>query len=130
MIKLTTFLWYNENTICYQLYVNGIYVSRRHDNNMINGTKLLNLVGMSRGKRDGILKNEKEKIVIKIAKIHLKGVWITFSSAKSLAIKHGIEQILYPIFEDNPSMFLISQINCKCCECDKYFEENKLLYYQ
>lgn len=45
------------------------------DNNMINGTKLLNVCGMSRGKRDGILKNEKERIVVKVGAMHLKGVW-------------------------------------------------------
>lgn len=45
------------------------------DNNMVNGTKLLNVCGMSRGKRDGILKNEKERIVVKVGAMHLKGVW-------------------------------------------------------
>jgi protein SOK2 len=42
---------------------------------MINGTKLLNVVGMSRGKRDGILKNEKGRVVVKVGSMHLKGVW-------------------------------------------------------
>ena len=45
------------------------------DNDMINGTKLLNVVGMSRGKRDGILKNEKGRVVVKVGAMHLKGVW-------------------------------------------------------
>lgn len=45
------------------------------DNDMINGTKLLNVAGMSRGKRDGILKNEKGRVVIKVGAMHLKGVW-------------------------------------------------------
>lgn len=43
---------------------------------MINGTKLLNVVGMSRGKRDGILKNEKGRVVVKVGAMHLKGVWL------------------------------------------------------
>lgn len=42
---------------------------------MINGTKLLNVAGMSRGKRDGILKNERGRIVVKVGAMHLKGVW-------------------------------------------------------
>lgn len=42
---------------------------------MINGTKLLNVVGMTRGRRDGILKAEKQKQVVKIGPMHLKGVW-------------------------------------------------------
>lgn len=45
------------------------------DNNMINGTKLLNVAQMSRGKRDGILKNEAVRHVIKVGSMHLKGVW-------------------------------------------------------
>ena len=55
------------------LYNYIIYLSL--DNEMINGTKLLNVVGMSRGKRDGILKNEKDRVVIKVGAMHLKGVW-------------------------------------------------------
>lgn len=42
---------------------------------MVNGTKLLNVVGMSRGKRDGILKNERGRVVVKVGAMHLKGVW-------------------------------------------------------
>ena len=50
------------------------------DNNMINGTKLLNVAGMSRGKRDGILKSEKARAVVKVGAMHLKGVWYPFLS--------------------------------------------------
>ncbi|KAI9348332.1 transcription regulator HTH, apses-type DNA-binding domain-containing protein, partial [Pilaira anomala] len=73
--KLTTTLWEDEGTICYQVDANGICVARRQDNDMINGTKLLNVAGMSRGKRDGILKNEKGRVVVKVGAMHLKGVW-------------------------------------------------------
>jgi protein SOK2 len=45
------------------------------DNHMINGTKLLNVAGMTRGRRDGILKSEKTRNVVKIGPMHLKGVW-------------------------------------------------------
>lgn len=45
------------------------------DNSMINGTKLLNVAGMTRGRRDGILKSEKIRHVVKIGPMHLKGVW-------------------------------------------------------
>jgi len=44
-------------------------------NHMINGTKLLNVAGMTRGRRDGILKSEKVRHVVKIGPMHLKGVW-------------------------------------------------------
>lgn len=43
---------------------------------MINGTKLLNVAGMTRGRRDGILKSEKTRHVVKIGPMHLKGVWL------------------------------------------------------
>ena len=48
---------------------------RLTDNHMINGTKLLNVAGMTRGRRDGILKSEKTRHVVKIGPMHLKGVW-------------------------------------------------------
>ena len=91
--KLTTSLWEDERTLCYQINVRGICVARRQgnpawiritrlissfpllDNDMINGTKLLNITGMSRGKRDGILKIEKGRVVVKVGAMHLKGVW-------------------------------------------------------
>lgn len=47
---------------------------------MINGTKLLNVAGMTRGRRDGILKSEKLRHVVKIGPMHLKGVWYAVSS--------------------------------------------------
>ncbi|KAI8389254.1 hypothetical protein BD560DRAFT_381035 [Blakeslea trispora] len=104
--KLTTTLWEDEATICYQVDANGICVARRRDNDMINGTKLLNVAGMSRGKRDGILKNEKGRVVVKVGAMHLKGVWITFTRAKLLAAQYKIQDILYPLFVDNPNIFL------------------------
>ncbi|OAD73557.1 apses-type HTH transcription regulator, partial [Phycomyces blakesleeanus NRRL 1555(-)] len=69
--KLTTTLWEDESTLCYQVDANGLCVARRQDNDMINGTKLLNVAGMSRGKRDGILKNEKGRVVVKVGAMHL-----------------------------------------------------------
>ncbi|KAI7902976.1 transcription regulator HTH, apses-type DNA-binding domain-containing protein [Cokeromyces recurvatus] len=104
--KLTTTLWEDEGTICYQVDANGICVARRQDNDMINGTKLLNVAGMSRGKRDGILKNEKGRVVIKIGAMHLKGVWISFDRAKILSAQYKIQDLLYPLFVDDPTSFL------------------------
>ena len=57
----------------YQLKHTGLI--RLTDNHMINGTKLLNVAGMTRGRRDGILKSEKTRHVVKIGPMHLKGVW-------------------------------------------------------
>ncbi|CAO3656058.1 unnamed protein product [Mucor fragilis] len=104
--KLTTTVWEDEGTLCYQVDAKSVCVARRQDNDMINGTKLLNVVGMSRGKRDGILKNEKGRVVVKVGAMHLKGVWITFTRAKDLASKFKIVDILYPLFVEDPSVFL------------------------
>lgn len=57
----------------YQVTHTGLM--RLTDNHMINGTKLLNVAGMTRGRRDGILKSEKTRHVVKIGPMHLKGVW-------------------------------------------------------
>jgi len=83
---------------------------------MINGTKLLNVAGMTRGRRDGILKSEKTRHVVKIGPMHLKGVWsvfviyvnvkmhmliiyrIPFDRALEFANKEKITEQLYPLF--------------------------------
>ncbi|KAL1927551.1 hypothetical protein VTP01DRAFT_3788 [Rhizomucor pusillus] len=106
--KLTTSIWEDQNTLCFQVDARGICVSRRNDNDMINGTKLLNVAGISRGKRDGILKNEKTRVVVKVGAMHLKGVWITFYRAKQLAEQFDILNLLYPLFEEDPLRFATS----------------------
>lgn len=42
---------------------------------MINGTQLLNVTRMKRGRRDGILKREKMRHVVKKGPKVLKGIW-------------------------------------------------------
>jgi protein SOK2 len=96
--KLTTTFWEDEGTVCYQVESRGISVSRREDTNFINGTKLLNVAGMTRGRRDGILKSEKVRYVVKIGAMNLKGVWIPFERALELARNEGIVDVLYPLF--------------------------------
>ncbi|KAI8890643.1 apses-domain-containing protein, partial [Backusella circina FSU 941] len=103
--RITTSLWDDEGTLCFQVDARGICVARRQDNDMVNGTKLLNVTGMSRGKRDGILKNEKGRVVVKVGAMHLKGVWVTFSRAKALATQFNIVELLHPLFADDPTMY-------------------------
>lgn len=73
--RVTATLWEDEGSLCFQVEANGVCVARREDNSFINGTKLLNVAGMTRGRRDGILKSEKTRHVVKIGPMHLKGVW-------------------------------------------------------
>ena len=96
--RVTTTMWEDENTLCYQVKANGVSVVRRADNDMINGTKLLNVTKMTRGKRDGILKAEKIRHVVKIGSMHLKGVWIPFERALIMAEREQIVALLYPLF--------------------------------
>ncbi|KAI8357879.1 transcription regulator HTH, apses-type DNA-binding domain-containing protein [Choanephora cucurbitarum] len=104
--RLTATLWEDENVTYYQIDCRGICVARRQDNDMINGTKLLNVAGISRGKRDGILKNERGRVVVKVGAIHLKGVWIPLSRAKVLATQFHIFEDLYPLLSDHPVSYL------------------------
>ena len=99
--KLTGTVWEDEGTVCFQVEVNGICVARREDNCFINGTKLLNVANMTRGRRDGILKAEKTRNVVKIGPMHLKGVWIPYDRALEFANKEKITENLYPLFVQN-----------------------------
>lgn len=99
--RVTATLWEDEGSLCYQVEAKGVCVARREDNHMINGTKLLNVAGMTRGRRDGILKSEKIRHVVKIGPMHLKGVWIPFDRALDFANKEKITDLLYPLFVHN-----------------------------
>ncbi|KOS20231.1 Cell pattern formation-associated protein stuA [Escovopsis weberi] len=81
------------------------------DNHMINGTKLLNVAGMTRGRRDGILKSEKVRHVVKIGPMHLKGVWIPYDRALDFANKEKITEMLYPLFVHNIGALLYHPTN-------------------
>ncbi|KAI9049951.1 hypothetical protein LZ554_006098 [Drepanopeziza brunnea f. sp. 'monogermtubi'] len=100
--RITATIWKDEDTVCFQVDV---------DNHMINGTKLLNVAGMTRGRRDGILKSEKQKHVVKIGPMHLKGVWIPFERALELANKEKITTALYPLFVHNIGALLAHPVN-------------------
>lgn len=73
--KLTAALWENEGCMIFEVRVDDEIVARRDDNHMINGTKLLNVVGLKRGARDTMLKSEKTRHVIKTGPKHIRGVW-------------------------------------------------------
>ncbi|KAL2264699.1 hypothetical protein VTJ83DRAFT_7209 [Remersonia thermophila] len=109
--RVTATLWEDEGSLCFQVEARGICVARREDNHMINGTKLLNVAGMTRGRRDGILKSEKLRHVVKIGPMHLKGVWIPFERALDFANKEKITELLYPLFVHNIGALLCHPTN-------------------
>lgn len=98
MRTVVTTLWEDEQTLCYGVSHNGVTVLRRADNGLVNGTKLLNVTGMTRGRRDGILKHEHERHVVKVGSMSLKGVWIPLRRAQEIARREGVEPLLYPLF--------------------------------
>jgi len=109
--RVTATLWEDEGSLCFQVEARGICVARREDNHMINGTKLLNVAGMTRGRRDGILKSEKVRHVVKIGPMHLKGVWIPYERALDFANKEKITESLYPLFVHNIGALLYHPTN-------------------
>ncbi|KAG6026052.1 hypothetical protein E4U41_001370 [Claviceps citrina] len=109
--RVTATLWEDEGSLCFQVEARGICVARREDNHMINGTKLLNVAGMTRGRRDGILKSEKVRHVVKIGPMHLKGVWIPYERALDFANKEKITEMLYPLFVQNIGALLCHPTN-------------------
>ncbi|KAK9239460.1 hypothetical protein V1525DRAFT_398142 [Lipomyces kononenkoae] len=109
--RVTTTLWEDEGTLCFQVEAKGVCVARREDNDMVNGTKLLNVAGMTRGRRDGILKSEKHRHVVKVGAMHLKGVWIPYERALDFANKEKIVDLLYPLFVADIKTFLYHPAN-------------------
>ncbi|KAF1849519.1 apses-domain-containing protein [Cucurbitaria berberidis CBS 394.84] len=91
-------LWEDEGTLCFEVESKSVRVARREDNHMINATKLLNVAGMNRGRRDGILRAERTRHVVKLGPTNLKGVWIPFERALEFANKERITEQLYPLF--------------------------------
>lgn len=96
--RMSTDFWKEQNTVCLIIKLNDIYVTRRLDNNLINGTKLLNSAGVSRGRRDGILKAEKERHVVRTGGMGYKGVWIPFERALEMAKQEEVLDTLFPLF--------------------------------
>lgn len=99
--RITTLYWANEHTTCYQVRSHNVVVSRREIDNYVNGTKLLNVTGMTRGKRDGMLKMEMGRLVVRKGPMNLKGVWIPLKRAVELARNEGVDELLYPLLVDN-----------------------------
>lgn len=111
---ISTVYWDDKNTICYQVEVSGVLVSRREDNSYVNGTKLLNAAGLSRGKRDGMLKLERQKSIVKVGSMNLKGVWIPLERAREIARNQRLDRPLFPLLRrDLKEYFSREGVNLK-----------------
>ena len=109
--KVSTAIWEKEATVCLVVELAGTCVTRRFDNNMINGTKLLNACGITRGRRDGVLKGEITRYVVKIGGMEFKGVWIPYERALKIAEAEGVLDKLYPLFIQNLEPILTAPQN-------------------
>ncbi|KAK4701589.1 hypothetical protein P7C70_g4637, partial [Phenoliferia sp. Uapishka_3] len=94
-------MWEDEWTFCYQVCRDGHVVSRRVDNDYINCTKMVNMLGLSRGRRDMILKKEPIKEIVRQGSMQLKGVWVPFAPARKIAESHGLLEKLSPLFDED-----------------------------
>jgi hypothetical protein len=117
---VTATLWEDEESLCFQVVTDGICIARREDNHMINGTKLLSVAGMNRGRRDVILNAEKTRHVIRLGPAHLKGVWIPFERALEFALNEGIVDKLYPLFVHDIGALLYHPSNWQAGGCGRF----------
>lgn len=104
--RLTATPWDDEGTFCFLVEGRGICVARREDNNMINGTKLLNVAGWTKGERDRALESETVSRVVLGGPMYLKGIWIPFERALDLANKEKVTELLFPLFVHNTRALL------------------------
>ncbi|KAF2452135.1 DNA-binding domain of Mlu1-box binding protein MBP1 [Karstenula rhodostoma CBS 690.94] len=109
--SVTASLWEDEGTLVFHVEWEGVSVSRREDNCIILGTRLLNVAGRSRGTRDAILAAEKTKHVAETAPTRLSGVWIPFERALELANQHKTTEDLYPLFVHDIGALLYHPVN-------------------
>ncbi|KAI4164868.1 MAG: hypothetical protein LQ342_001501 [Letrouitia transgressa] len=109
--RVTATLWEDEGSMCFQVEAKGVCVARRDGMDLEICSILLNVAGMTRGRRDGILKSEKMRHVVKIGPMHLKGVWIPFDRALDFANKEKITESLYPLFVHNIGALLYHPTN-------------------
>lgn len=93
--------WSTDGIFYYCMKINNVSVCRRSNDSYINGTKLLNAANLTRGRRDGMLKKTKDKFIVRNGIAPLRGVWIPLSVAQDFAKIEGIEDLTYPLLENN-----------------------------
>ncbi|KKY18896.1 putative apses transcription factor [Phaeomoniella chlamydospora] len=99
--SLIIFQWKDEGSLCYQIEVNGIHVTRREDNNFINASKLMMVARVPRQERYRLLKSEQNLHFVKRGSMHLRGIWIPLERALYFANKANVTSLVYPLFAEN-----------------------------
>lgn len=93
--------WSTDGVFYYCMEINNISVCRRSIDSFVNGTKLLNAAKLTRGRRDGLLKKVADKFVVRNGIAPLRGVWIPLYVAQDFARMESIEDVSYPLLEEN-----------------------------
>ncbi|KAL6933913.1 hypothetical protein ACO0R3_001695 [Hanseniaspora guilliermondii] len=93
--------WSTDGVFYYCMEINDISVCRRSIDSFVNGTKLLNAAKLTRGRRDGLLKKVSDKFVVRNGIAPLRGVWIPLHVAQDFARLENIEDVAYPLLEEN-----------------------------
>lgn len=93
--------WSTDGVFYYCMEINNISVCRRSIDSFVNGTKLLNAAKLTRGRRDGLLKKVADKFVVRNGIAPLRGVWIPLHVAQDFARMENIEDVSYPLLEEN-----------------------------
>lgn len=93
--------WSTDGVFYYCMEINKVSVCRRSIDSFVNGTKLLNAANLTRGRRDGLLKKITNKFVVRNGIAPLRGVWIPLHVAQDFARLEDIEDVSYPLLEED-----------------------------
>ncbi|KAK0648043.1 transcription regulator HTH, apses-type DNA-binding domain-containing protein, partial [Cercophora newfieldiana] len=100
--RVVATLWEDEGTLLFTVQLNGVSVTRREDNHMVNASALLKAAGWSTERAEGRLEGEEVRHVVEGAcSEYLDGVWVPFSEAMDIANEAGVVEGLYPLFVYN-----------------------------
>jgi enhanced filamentous growth protein 1 len=133
--RVTATLWQQQGTLIFSVELNGVSVTRREDNDMVNGYQLLRAAAAASVDDRSAMPDPEtkdtaerhEKLTQEISTFlepndtrhdvfgddmapgeHLKGVWIPLRKALELANEKGITEKLFPLFVNRISELLYS----------------------
>ncbi|RKP33539.1 transcription regulator HTH, apses-type DNA-binding domain-containing protein, partial [Dimargaris cristalligena] len=97
--------WTDESIDSYVVSARGHHIARCMSSAMVNGTKLLNCAGLSRGRRDYLLRKEPLRRVLKKTCKTSRGVWIPYQRAVDLAHTYNVYHSTLPLLVEDPERY-------------------------
>lgn len=109
--------WREENTLLYQIECDGQTISRRLDNDLVNITKIMNSMGITKRKRDTLMRFESRDVHISCS-FDKRGIWIPLKRAEEIISRQCPNRDSWPeavniIFSQDPTRF----ISCASFPC-------------